>query len=110
MEYEIDRRTPRYSFIVDVELTDVMLQTQVKARTKTLSPIGCGVDTSKLFAKGTIVRIKLSHRGAEVSALGRVVYARSGLGMGVTFTNVDRENERILEWWIAEYLTVPIQK
>jgi hypothetical protein len=110
MGYEVARRTPRYSFIVDVELTDVMLQAQIKARTRTLSPIGCGVDTSKLFVKGTIVRIKLSHLGAEVCALGRVVYARSGLGMGVTFTSVDRENERILEWWIAEYLSVPIQK
>lgn len=109
MEYESVRPTPRYSLIVDIEMTDVKLEIQIRARTKMLSMCGCGVDTLKLFPKGTTVRIKLSHQGAEVMALVGVVYSSPDLGMGVAFPSVEQEDERILEGWIAEYLSIPIR-
>ena len=108
VEYECPRRTPRYSLAVDIEMTDIKLEIQIGARTKMLSMFGCGVDTSMLFAQGTSIRIKLSHKGEKVMALARVVYSSSALGMGVAFTRVEREDERILEWWIAEFLSTPI--
>ena len=109
MEYEFARRAPRYSFVVDIEMTDVQSENRIKARTKMLSLFGCGVDTLRLFPRGTSVRIKLSHRGAEVKALARVVYSSSDLGMGVAFTSFEREDQRILGWWIAELVSVPIR-
>jgi hypothetical protein len=109
VEYESVRRTPRYSLIVDIEITDLQLEIQISARTKMLSLHGCGVDALKLFPKGTRVRIKLSHQGAEVMALARVVYSSSDLGMGIAFTLVEQEDGRILEWWIAEFLSIPIR-
>ena len=71
VEYEPVRQTPRYSLIVDSEMTDIQLEIQIRAQTKMLSMFGCGVDTLKLFPKGTSVRTKLSHQGAEVRALAR---------------------------------------
>ena len=108
VEYEFVRRIPRYSLVVDIEMIDIRLEIQIRARTKLLSLFGCGVDTVKLFPKGTSVRTKLSHRGAEVRALARAVYSSSALGMGIAFTSVEREDERILECWIAECLSIPI--
>ena len=108
MEYECARRTRRYPFIVDIELTDVQSEIQIRAQTKELSLFGCGVDTLKLFPRGTNVRIKLSRGGADVKALARVVYASPELGMGVAFTSVEREVERILEGWVAELMSIPI--
>jgi hypothetical protein len=107
VEYELARRTPRYSLVIDVELTDVQSGIQIKARTKQLSLFGCGVDALRLFPKGTNVRIRLFHSGADVNALARVVYANPELGMGMAFTKVDRENERILDWWITELTSIP---
>lgn len=107
MGYEFVRRTPRYSLVVDIELTDLKLENQIKSKTKMLGLHGCGVDTVVLFPQGTGVKIKLSHQGAEVSAFARVVYATPALGMGVAFTAVEREDQRILENWIAEYLSIP---
>jgi len=107
VEYEVVRRTPRYSLAVEIEMTDIQSQTQIRARTKMLSVFGCGIDTVKLFPQGTNVRIKLSHQGKEVRALARVIYSSSDLGMGVAFTSVEREDERVLEWWIAECLSIP---
>ena len=109
VEYESVRRTPRYSLAVEIEMTDIHSEIQIRARTKMLSMSGCGVDTAELFPKGTSVRIKLYHHGAEVDALARIVYSSSDLGMGVAFTSVEREDERILEWWIAEFASIPMR-
>jgi hypothetical protein len=67
------------------------------------------VDALRLFPKGTDVKIKLTHQGTEAKVLARIVYASAELGMGIAFTNVEREDERILEWWLAEYLSIPNQ-
>jgi hypothetical protein len=58
------RRTPRYCFVVDVEMTDIQSGTQIRGRTKQLSLLGCGLDALKLFPKGTNVKIELSHQSA----------------------------------------------
>lgn len=108
MDSELVRRTPRYSLVIDVEMTDERSGIQIKARTKMLSLFGCGVDTVKVLPPGTNVRIKLLQGGAEVKALGRVVYSSATLGMGVVFTNIEQEDEHILQSWISEYLSIPI--
>jgi hypothetical protein len=97
----VERIVPRYSFEIDVELTEVLTGNQLSARTENLSLFGCNVN-AKPFLKGTGVGIKLYHKGRYVSALGRVVYTTQS-GMGIVFTGVEREHERILEQWIADF-------
>jgi hypothetical protein len=109
MECESVRRTPRYSLSVDIEMTDIKLGIRITTRTKMLSMFGCGVDAVKLFPQGTNVRIMLSHQGADVRAFGKVVYSSSDLGMGLAFTNVRQEDERILERWIVQSVSIPIR-
>ncbi len=107
-EYEYPRLAPRYPFVADIQVTDVQSEIQIAGRAKDLSLFGCGVDTFTPFPKGTRVRIKLSHGGADVAALARVAYARPELGMGVVFTTVEPEDDRILQGWIAELMSNPI--
>ena len=107
MEHQPSRLTPRYSFVIDIELTNVQSGTQIRGQTKDLCLFGCGVDASHLFPPGTILRIVLSHEGASVTAFGRVVYARPDLGLGIVFTRVEPEGERILDDWIAELMHHP---
>jgi hypothetical protein len=110
VEYEISRRVPRYPFVADVAITDIDHRVQMKARTTTVGIFGCGIDTPNPFEQGTSVRIRLSHRGAEVKALGMVAYLRPNLDMGIAFTDIDRESERILELWIEELMRMPARK
>ncbi len=79
MEDENHRLAPRYSFVVDIEVTGLQSETQIRERTEDLSLFGCRVNTLKPFPKGTRVRINLSHGGADVATLARVVYARPEL-------------------------------
>jgi hypothetical protein len=110
VEYETARRVPRYPFTVDATVIDTYHKVQTKARTTTLGLYGCGITTSNPFVQGASVRIRLSHRGAEVRALGIVAYVRPNLDMGIAFTDIDRESERFLELWIAGLIRSTAQK
>ena len=110
LEYEIARRTPRFRFAVDVTVIDIEHKIDIKARTSTLGLFGCGIATSKPFIQGTGVRVRMSYRGAGVKAIGIVAYVRPNLDMGIAFTDIDRESERILALWIEELTRYPAGK
>jgi len=95
-------RARRYSFHAGIELTDLESETQTKAQTSNLSLFGCHVDTVKPLSAGTKVRIKISHRSENFEGLGRVVYARQNEGMGIHFTNIEPNDQLVLDKWIAE--------
>jgi PilZ domain-containing protein len=95
-------RARRYPFVAGIELTDAQSETQIRERTSDLSVFGCHVDTPKLFAAGTRVRIRIAHRGANFAALGTVVYAGPNAGMGVAFTKIEQKDQLVLEKWIDE--------
>ena len=95
-------RARRYSFHASIELTDLASETQTKAQTSDLSLFGCRVDTVKPLPAGTKVRIKISHRSESFEALGKVVYSRQNEGMGIHFTNIEPNDQLVLDKWIAE--------
>lgn len=95
-------RARRYSFVASIELTDVQSETHFTEQTTNLSLFGCHVDSEKLLAAGTRVRVRIVRRGASFIALGKVVYALSNAGIGVVFTEIDFNHKLILEKWIAQ--------
>jgi hypothetical protein len=107
VEYEIARRVPRYPFVTDATVTDIDHRVQIKAQTTTVGLFGCGIDTSNPFVQGASVRIRLSHQRAEMKAVGIVAYVRPNLDMGIAFTDIDRDSERILALWIEELMRMP---
>ena len=109
VEFDCRRRTPRYPLAVDIEVTDIQSDVQIKGRTNTLSLFGCGVDAGQLLPQGTRVRIKLCHKGAEVKALARIVYSNSDLGMGLAFTIVERQDAGVLDWWMTEFMSISVE-
>jgi hypothetical protein len=110
LEYESVRRTPRHSLVVDIDMTDLQSEIQIRARTTMLCLLGCVVDTLELFPRGLSVNVRLFHGGAEVRAFGKVLYSRSDLGMGLAFTIIEPEDKRILDWWVTEFVSIPILK
>jgi hypothetical protein len=110
VEHEFARRVPRYPLVADFAVTDVDCKVQMKARTNTVGLFGCGIATSNPFAQGTSVRIVLSHRSTVVKAVGIMAYVRPDLDMGIAFTDIDRESDRILGLWIEELIRLPAQK
>ncbi len=95
-------RARRYPFHAGIELTDLESETQTKAQISDLSLFGCHVVTLKPLSAGTKIRIKISHRSESFEALGKVVYSRQNEGMGIHFTNIEPNDQLVLDRWIAE--------
>lgn len=101
MESRSTRRALRHSLDVDVEVTDLESGIRIRERTKDLNLYGCGVSTATPFAAGTRVMLKVAHEREKITAFGRVIYGRLDIGMGIVFTTVEPQDQRLLEAWIA---------
>lgn len=95
-------RARRYPFVATIELTDVQSETQTSAQTSDLSLFGCHVDMRNPLPTGTRVRLRIVHKGAKFVASGRVAFVLPSTGMGILFTQIEPDNQLILEKWIAE--------
>ena len=102
MEHKFVRRAPRQPFAVDVEIINEESGARIRDRTTDLTLHGCGVRASELFASGTRVMLNLTRGLEKVAASGRVVYASQNLGMGIAFTTIEPEDQRMLERWMSE--------
>ena len=105
MENENTRRPPRHALEVDVVVTDVQSGIHISERTKDLNPYGCGMSTATPFSTGTMVKLKVTYGREEITAFGKVIYGRRDIGMGIAFTTVEPEDQRLLETWIAELVS-----
>jgi PilZ domain-containing protein len=95
-------RAQRHPFVASIELTDLQSEIHMKEQTSDLSLFGCHVNASKPLPAGTKVRIRITHRGQIFGAFGRVANVQPNVGMGISFTNIERNDELTLEKWITE--------
>jgi hypothetical protein len=96
------RRSPRYPFIADAEVTEIASDTKMSAKTSDLSAGGCFLDMLNPSPEGTEIVVRISHADTTFSARGKVVFFFPNMGMGVMFTSVPESQQAILEKWLAE--------
>lgn len=96
------RRSDRYSFNATAEVRDLGSRNEQVAITRDLSAGGCFVKTAAPLPKGTRIRVRIEHGGAEFTAIGRVTDNVSAIGMGVEFVEVEPKDRAILEKWLPE--------
>jgi hypothetical protein len=95
------RRAPRYPFIADAAVIEISSDTRLFAKTSDLSIGGYFLDMLNPTPQGREVRVRISHEDTTFTALGRVVFVLPNMGMGVTFTSVEQDQQAILQKWIA---------
>jgi hypothetical protein len=95
------RRAPRYSLIVAAEVIELQTDTHIRARTSDMSLVGCYLDMMNPLPLGTDVRLQLAQQDTTFTALGTVAYTQANMGMGITFTVVEPDQQRVLEQWLA---------
>ncbi|HEV2489293.1 MAG TPA: PilZ domain-containing protein [Candidatus Acidoferrales bacterium] len=95
------RREPRHPFFATVELLETESEVKVQARTGDLSLHGCYVDTMNPFPAGSKVRVTITHERADFKALGSVAHSQPNVGMGISFTEVEPEQRKILFQWLS---------
>ncbi len=95
------RRATRYPLIAAVEIVELQSNARMRARTSDVSLIGCYVDTVNPLPAGTEVRVQLTHQDTIFTALGVVAHLQQNMGMGVRFTEVELDQQAVLEKWLA---------
>ena len=98
-----DRRTyPRYHFTAAAEALDALHRTRMNARTSDIGKGGCYVDTFSPFPLKTPVRLRLTCEKSSFVADAKVVYSKTGMGMGLEFTAIESQQKVVLDKWIGE--------
>jgi hypothetical protein len=98
------RPAPRYPFIAEAEVTEIISGTKLGARTSDVSTSGCYLDTLNPSLKGSEIQIRIFHASGTFTALGRVVFVVPNMGMGVVFTTVEDTQLAILQEWLSELI------
>jgi hypothetical protein len=65
-----------------------------------LSLGGCYLDTINPLPEGTSVRVRITKGEKTFEALALVRYALPGMGMGIAFTEVHPDQQRVLKGWL----------
>ena len=97
----VERRgAPRYPMVLAAEVIELPSGARLSARTAGIRRTGCYIDTLNPIPQGSRVRLRLTHHDEVLEVLGKVAYYSYGLGMGVAFTEVTREQQAKLDHWL----------
>jgi hypothetical protein len=89
-------RARRYTFPANIELIHVESEAKIREQTCDLNLFGCRVRTTSPWAVGSKVRLRISYKGANFVALGRVANVMDA-SMGVEFSDVRDKDQCVLE-------------
>jgi hypothetical protein len=106
---ESERRLAiRYPFTAATEVIELRSQLRIIGRTADLGPAGCYVDTLAPLPVGAVVRVRMVRDLRTFEAAAAVVYSASSLGMGLAFTKIEPEHQKVLQAWMAELTGDPL--
>lgn len=96
------RTVPRYTFIATVDIVEPVTDTKFSGRVSEISRKGCYLDIMNSLPKGTLIHIMISRDKGTFVTAGKIIYVQDGVGMGVAFEDVQPEQLKILDSWLAE--------
>jgi len=96
------RRSDRYSVAATAEVTDLGSENEQVLMTRDLSMGGCFLKTAAPLSRGSRIRMRIEHAGAEFIAVGRVTDNITAEGMGVEFVDMEPRDRATLERWLAD--------
>jgi hypothetical protein len=96
------RAVRRCPFVASAEVTELVTNTRISARTSELGVGGCYIETLNPFADGTIVELHIVRDQGVFESKAKVVYSHRNFGMGLAFVETPAKQRAVLEDWLAE--------
>jgi len=96
------RTYPRYQFTAAAEALDAHSKSRMSARTSDLGRGGCYIDTFCPFPVNALVKLRITREQRCFLAQAQVVYSKTGMGMGLEFTEIAPQQLEVLDGWLAE--------
>jgi hypothetical protein len=95
------RRSDRYAFVATVMVRDLGSRNEQVLITRDLGAGGCFVKTSVPLPRGSRIRVRIAHAGAEFKAIAKVTGNVSAEGMGIEFVEIEANDRAVLQKWLA---------
>jgi PilZ domain len=96
------RKDVRFSVSASAEMLELSTRTRLAGRASDISPGGCYIDTVSPFPVGASLMLTLTSENRSVQAKVNVVYARTGMGMGLAFAEMTAKQKENLTAWLRE--------
>ncbi len=96
------RRFARQSIDASARVQDLGAWSENVVVTSDLSAGGCFLKTTKPLAQGSHVRVRITHKGQEFTAVAKVTQNVRPDGMGIEFVEIGPRDRDILENWLAD--------
>jgi hypothetical protein len=95
-----DRRSvPRFAFVAPIDLVEPVAKTHTSGRIIELSQLGCFAEVGDPLAVNSVVQLRIHHGADAFETWARVIYNRSGIGMGLRFMDTGaRQLASLLKW------------
>jgi hypothetical protein len=93
------REFQRYSTYSELRVNCEGSDDEIPVRAPDVSVRGMFINTTGLFPEGAVMKIsfRLTRSGFEVKARAEVRYCLPGVGIGVEFTDISAEAQRMIE-------------
>src|SRR6266699_2005700 len=95
--FTVSRTNPRFSFIAEAELAELVDGPRIVARISELSSRGCYVDTFNPFPVGTVLRVRIRYCFFLNESAANEIYTHTNYGMGLRFGETSAENRATLD-------------
>jgi len=99
--YAERRAVPRYDLIAEIEVSEPLQRTKLKAHTAEIGANGCYVRVPTPLPRGTVIEVLILKDQEAFNTWGRVAHAQEGMGMGIAFFRPEPDQEKTLQGWIA---------
>jgi PilZ domain len=96
------RKDARFSISASAEVLELSTRTRLTGRASDLGPGGCYIDTVSPFPIGASLMLTLTCENQNVHVKANVVYSRTGMGMGLAFTEMTAKQKENLTAWLRE--------
>lgn len=96
------RKSPRFAVSASADMLELRTRTRISGRASDLGAGGCYIDTVTPFPVGTSVVLNLTSEHHNVHAMANVIYAHTGMGMGLAFAEMTPTQKANLSIWLGE--------
>jgi hypothetical protein len=96
------RKSALFAVSASADVLELRTRTRLSGRASDLGAGGCYVDTVTPFPVGTSVVLNLTSENRKVHAMANVVYAHTGMGMGLAFAEMAPTQKANLSNWLRE--------
>lgn len=96
------RKNVRFAVSASADMLELRTRTRLSGRASDLGAGGCYIDTVTPFPVGTSVVLNLTSENRNVHAMANVVYAHTGMGMGLAFAEMTPTQRENLSAWLRE--------